>query len=114
MEFCRFNGIHKDELTTIIPYLHIANYQTGDYIFKTNDNPNNFYCILRGKISILTPEIKMKKLLKDKQNKTFNEFHSINSYYVTNPLNDQDEKQEQIKEIKKIPKCNGKICKFNF
>lgn len=107
MEFCKFNGINKEELTTIIPYLQIGNYKVGEYIFKSGDNPNNFYCILKGKISILIPEIKTKKVKKEKQ--PFNEFESINHQYVSTPNNKYEEKLNNAYEIKKISKYN--ICK---
>lgn len=40
-----------------------------EYIFRTGDASNNFYCLLKGKLSVLVPEIGM-KIKKDKKDKS--------------------------------------------
>ncbi len=111
MEFCRFNGINKEELTTIIPYLQIAYFQVGDYVFKTGESATNFYCILRGKISILLPEIRTKNVKNEKQ--TVNEFKSIHNTYVNNFIDIKDKNEMKLAELK-TPKYNTNICKYEF
>jgi len=112
MDFCKFNGINKEEMTNIIPYLQIAKFSVGDYIFKTGDDPINFYCILKGKISIQMPEIKSRKLKKIDDNP--NGINTFKNKFQTKPPTEitiEEKHKELLKEQREVhQRYNRNLC----
>lgn len=73
MDFCLFNGIDEETIKSCSPYLTVKNYKSGEYIFKTGDKCDDFYCILKGKVSIRINNFRNKFKEIDKENLIYNE-----------------------------------------
>lgn len=51
-QFLHFNSIKEDIAKLVVPFFKYLNVKNGEYIFHEGDHSKNFYCILKGKISI--------------------------------------------------------------
>jgi len=117
MEFCLFNGLTNDDLISIIPYIQLNKFNIGDFIFRTGDIPDNFYCILKGKISIQMSVYKHHKM-KINRYPNLGEFPSyITSYnylkIVDVPLINIENQYEKMNENNKFELSRmslNKIC----
>lgn len=62
--FKKFLGVNKIDELTLREICNSVNYlfvKEGDYVFKKDDYPDNFYCIISGKISIRRPDLELMK-----------------------------------------------------
>jgi hypothetical protein len=69
-KFIKYNNIDHDAIRQSSNYIELVKVPKGGYIFKQGDPSDNFYCILRGKVSIRSQQ-KIKKLSSEIFSKTF-------------------------------------------
>lgn len=61
VNYIKYNSIKNESLSCVIPFINYVFYPKGTYIFRNGDKSSKFYCVLKGKVSMLVKKADNKK-----------------------------------------------------